>query len=128
WVTTAGAGLLALLLDWRALLRVLRRAISVILALSLLFELVVAVFVRQPVFPFFTDWQVDEVPIMYAWSRALLFEGGPIQGIVGNSSTLGFIALLGLIVFAIGWFIDRDGTAYADMQGADATTTKRRRL
>src|SRR5690554_3306005 len=35
WVTTAGAGLLALVLDWRALLRVLSRALKVILALSL---------------------------------------------------------------------------------------------
>ncbi|WP_168220046.1 MULTISPECIES: O-antigen ligase [unclassified Salinibacterium] len=128
WVTTAGAGLLALTLDWRAFLRVLRRAISAILALSLLFELIVAIFVRQPVFPFFTDWKVGEVPIMYAWSRAELFTGGPIQGIVGNSSTLGFIALLGLIVFGIGWFVDRDITTYADPRAADATTPKRRSL
>ncbi|MBF0673482.1 MAG: O-antigen ligase family protein [Salinibacterium sp.] len=128
WVTTAGAGLLALTLDWRALLRVLRRAIAAILALSLLFELIVAIFVRQPVFPFFTDWKVGEVPIMYAWSRAELFTGGPIQGIVGNSSTLGFIALLGLIVFGIGWFVDRDIVTYADARAAGATTPRRRSL
>ncbi|MCW4385011.1 O-antigen ligase family protein [Salinibacterium sp. SYSU T00001] len=134
WVTTAIAGLLALTLDWREMLRVLSRAVRLILALSLLFELVVALFVRQPVFPFFTGWTVDEVPIMYAWSRADLFTGDPIQGIVGNSSTLGFIALLGLIVFAIEWFVGRgaDATAAdprgADLHGADMLTPRHRRL
>lgn len=127
-VTTAVAALLAFTLDRSAFLRALSRAIRVILALSLLFELAVAAFVRQPVFPFFTDWKVGEVPIMFAWSRAELFDGGPIQGIVGNSSTLGFIALLGLIVFAIELVAGRgtDATATAP-RAADAITPRHRR-
>jgi O-antigen ligase len=41
---------------------------------------------------------------MLFWSRDELFEvfhGGKIQGIVGNSALLAFVALLGIIVFAV---------------------------
>ena len=39
-------------------------------------------------------------PIEY-WSRNNLFEGGRIQGIVGNANLLGPLCLLAIIVFAI---------------------------
>jgi len=42
-----------------------------------------------------------EVPAAFAWSRNLLFEGGRIQGVVGNSNLLGMLALLALIVFGL---------------------------
>jgi exopolysaccharide production protein ExoQ len=128
WVTTAGAGLLALTLDWRAFLRVLSRALKLVLGLSFVFELVVAVIIREPVFAFFTGWKAGEVPIEYAWSRGELLEGGPIQGIVGNASTLGFMALLGLIVFTVQWFVDGDLLAHDDLRAADVTTPRRRRI
>ncbi|WP_146181327.1 O-antigen ligase family protein [Salinibacterium hongtaonis] len=125
WASTAVAVAMALLLDWRGLLRALSRAIAYILGLSLLFELVVAAFVRQPVFAFWTDWELGEVPVMYQWSRALLFEGGPIQGIVGNSSTLGFIAMLGVIVFTILCVVRTDEPDPVIPQDADALTRRR---
>jgi exopolysaccharide production protein ExoQ len=47
---------------------------------------------------------LETVPKLLYWSRNELFEvftGGKIQGIVGNSSLLGFVALVALIVFSI---------------------------
>jgi exopolysaccharide production protein ExoQ len=101
WATTAGALFLALALTWREFVAALHRAIRVILGLSLVFELVVSVFVRQPLLPFFTDYGDRDIPKAFYWSRNLLFEGGRIQGIVGNANLLGMVALLGLIVFGV---------------------------
>jgi O-antigen ligase len=101
WATTAGALFLALALTWSEFVAALHRALRAILGLSLLFELVVSVFVRQPVLPFFTDYGDRKIPKAFYWSRDLLFEGGRIQGIVGNANLLAMIALLGLIVFGV---------------------------
>jgi len=73
-----------------------------VLGLSLVFEFVVAVFVRHPVLPLVPDFDAAEyerVPMAFYWSRALLFDGGPIEGIVGNRNLLGMVALIGVIVF-----------------------------
>jgi exopolysaccharide production protein ExoQ len=46
---------------------------------------------------------LDPVPKRLYWSRGELFDvlhGGNIQGIVGNSVKLSFIALVGIIVFS----------------------------
>jgi O-antigen ligase len=48
--------------------------------------------------PNFTDYG-DDAPMAFFWSRGLLFQGGPIEGIVASRNLLGMIALLGLIVF-----------------------------
>lgn len=101
WCTTAAALLIALYLGWEQLLRTLADALRWVLGLSFLFELVVAVFVRHPVLPFFTDYGHRTVPQAFYWSRDVLFDGGRIQGILGNSNLLAMCALLGLIVFAI---------------------------
>ncbi|MFD3448518.1 O-antigen ligase family protein [Microbacteriaceae bacterium 4G12] len=101
WATTAGALFLALALTWREFVDALHRAIRAILGLSLVFELVVSAFVRQPLLPFFTDYGDRDIPKAFYWSRNLLFEGGRIQGIVGNANLLGMVALLGLIVFGV---------------------------
>ncbi|MGV8970516.1 MAG: O-antigen ligase family protein [Microbacteriaceae bacterium] len=103
------AAALAAILDWPELLRTLGVALRVILGASLLFELVVSLFFRRPVFPIVAAPGVDydaleKVPKLLYWSRNELFEvfdGGKIQGIVGNSSLLGFVALVALIVFAL---------------------------
>ena len=101
WITTlAGLGL-ALTLSWAELLRCLAAALRWVLALSLVFEFVVAAFIRSPVLPFFVDYGTDDVPQAFYWSRALLFDGGPIEGIVANRNLLGFVALLAVIVFAV---------------------------
>ncbi|WP_374007730.1 O-antigen ligase family protein [Leifsonia sp. LS-T14] len=106
--TTLAGLFLGLRLSRAGLLSALASAFHWILGLSLLFEFVVAVFVRQPVLPLTPVQAVPSGPLPQAfyWSRGALFHGGPIQGIVGNSNLLAMIALLAIIVFAL-QFADR---------------------
>ncbi|MFD1714222.1 O-antigen ligase family protein [Amnibacterium flavum] len=99
WATTLAALLLALLLGWDQLIRALATAMLWILGLSLVFELVVSVVIRDRLAPLWSGIGADAPGPMY-WSENHLFEGGPIQGIVGNRNLLGFIALLALVLFA----------------------------
>ena len=99
WVTTIAALFLALTLSWAELLRALSAALRWVLGLSILFELIVGLFVRQAVLPFWVDYGTEKVPDAFYWSRGLLFQGGPIEGIVASRNLLGFLALLALIVF-----------------------------
>ncbi|TFC84067.1 O-antigen ligase family protein [Cryobacterium cheniae] len=101
WATTLSALFLALCLSWAELLRTLGAALRWILALSLVFELIVAVFVRQAVLPFWVDYGTRDVPESFYWSRGILLQGGPIEGIVANRNLLGFLALIAVIVFAV---------------------------
>ncbi|MCU1441466.1 MAG: O-antigen ligase protein [Rhodoglobus sp.] len=108
-ITTIVGAALAVTYSWREILRCLGLALRLVLGLSLLFELVVAVFVRGPVLPIVASPGVDystleTIPKMLYWSRNELFEvfdGGRIQGIVGNSALLAFAAIVGVIVFAL---------------------------
>jgi exopolysaccharide production protein ExoQ len=101
WFTTIAAVFLALTLTWHELLRALGAALRWALGLSLLFELIVAVFVRHAVLPFFVEYDLEKIPAAFYWSRGLLLHGGPIEGIVANRNLLGFLALLAVIVFAV---------------------------
>jgi exopolysaccharide production protein ExoQ len=101
WITTIVAVFLALTLTWQELLRTLGAALRWALGLSLLFELIVAVFVRHAVLPFFVEYHLEKIPAAFYWSRGLLLHGGPIEGIVANRNLLGFLALLAVIVFAV---------------------------
>lgn len=101
WSTTTAAVFVALCLDWPQLLRALGNAFRWILGLSLVFELIVSLFVRQPVLPPWATYPPGKQPAAFYWSRDLLFHGGQIQGILGNSNLLAMIALLALIVFGI---------------------------
>jgi len=87
------AAYLACVTTWHELMRTLGRAIRYLLFASLVFEIVVAWFVRQPVA---RPWEAGP-----AWSEDRLLAGGPIQGIVGDADVLGFIALLGIVVFGV---------------------------
>ncbi|SFR86480.1 O-antigen ligase [Agromyces sp. CF514] len=100
-VTTFAAVTLVLCLPWSRIVMSLASAIKWILALSIAFELWVAVFVREPLLPNFPDFDVtgEKLPMAFYWSRGLLLHGGPIEGIVASRNLLGMIALLGLIVF-----------------------------
>ncbi|WP_445443589.1 O-antigen ligase family protein [Clavibacter sp. km1a] len=98
--TTIAALTLVVLLSWAEIVQALGRALRIVLGLSLAFELVVAVVVRQPVMPFFTDYGPD-APAAFAWTRGELLTGGRIQGVVGNANLLAMVALLGLIVFSL---------------------------
>ena len=99
---------LAVSLSWADFLTALGRALRIVLGASFVFELVVSLFIRGRLLPLFAppgiDYsKIESVPSMLYWSRNLLLEGGKIQGIMGNSSLLGFVALLALIVFSIQW-------------------------
>ncbi|MFM9878095.1 MAG: O-antigen ligase family protein [Rhodoglobus sp.] len=109
WATVIAGVAVAVAFPWDQLLRGLGIVLRAILALSLVFELFVSVVVRAPVLPLFTQPGVDysiynTIPKMLYWSRNELFQvfdEGRIQGIVGNSNTLGFLSLLAVIIFSI---------------------------
>ncbi|WP_217136100.1 O-antigen ligase family protein [Leucobacter chinensis] len=100
-ITTAVAVILALLLTWQETLSTLASAFRYLLGLSIVFELFVSLFIREPLLPWWIEAPEGKTPNLLYWSRDLLFEGGPIQGLLGSSTLLGFAALLGLIVFVI---------------------------
>jgi O-antigen ligase len=97
--TTVYAVFLATCFTWAELVDALAWALRIVLVLSLVFEFVVAVFVRAPVTPLWVDYSdLEKIPQAYYWSRDLLFDGGRIQGIVGNANILAMAALLSVIV------------------------------
>ena len=100
-LVTLGACGIVLTLPWTDIVRALGTTLRWILAASVLFELWVSVFVGHAIYPIYVDTTAEKIPAVYQWSRDLLFEGGPIQGIVGNRNQLGFIALIALIVFCV---------------------------
>ncbi|GAB3604089.1 O-antigen ligase family protein [Microbacterium aureliae] len=100
YVTTLQALFVGAVLTWRELIRAIASALKWTMALSLLFELWVALVVGVPVLPGFVPRDEPVDPILY-WSRANLFDGGRIQGIMGNANLLAPVALLAIIVFAI---------------------------
>ena len=93
--------------SWTEILRALGLALRFALGLSVLFELVVAVIIRRPILPLVAQPGIDythlpdPIPLVLYWSRDELFGDGKIQGILGNSVLLSFVALLGIIVFGI---------------------------
>ncbi len=110
WSTVVGGVAVAVTFSWAEILRGLGLALRFVLGLSLVFEFVVAAFIRRPVLPPVPEPGIDyaalpdKIPPMLYWSRNELFQvfdDGKIQGIVGNSTLLSFVALLGIIVFGI---------------------------
>jgi exopolysaccharide production protein ExoQ len=104
WLTIVSGVAYAITFSWAEILRILGVALRLILSLSLVFELVVSIFVRQPLLPFWYSYPDGKLAMSLYWSRNLLFANDKIQGITGNSVLLGFVALLGLIVFGIQYF------------------------
>ncbi|NQX11138.1 O-antigen ligase family protein [Microbacteriaceae bacterium VKM Ac-2855] len=101
--TSAGGAMLAYCLTRDQLVSAIGRSLRITVGLSLLFELVVAVFVRAPILPPWIGTPSGKTPDAFYWTLADLFHGGPIQGIVGNRNLLGFVALLGLTIVLIEW-------------------------
>lgn len=96
--TTVFAVFLATCFTWPERIEALALSMRVVIVASLLFELFVAVVIRQPVLPLWVDYSaLDEIPRAFYWSRDVLFEGGRIQGIVGNANLLAMAALLSII-------------------------------
>ena len=109
WCTVIGGIAVAVIFSWDEILRGLGLALRAVLGLSLVFEFTVSAIIRAPVLPPVPEPGIDysnlpdPIPPMLFWSRNELFQGEKIQGIVGNSTLLSFVALLGMIVFAIQW-------------------------
>lgn len=128
-VTIFTAVALAICLDWQQITTALSAAIKWILALSIVFELWVAVVVGGPLLPNIPDFEpTGDLPKAFYWSRGLMLSGGPIEGIVGNRNLLGMIALLGAIVFgcllASGGMRRRQGIAWLVVAGATLLLTR----
>ena len=101
-VQTIFAIFLAAAFSWRELLQVLSNTIRLILGLSLIFEFYAAAIVRGPIAPVFKFYEGNTPPAPdYYWCRGNLFNGGRIQGIVGNSNILAYVAMLGIILFFV---------------------------
>lgn len=89
-------------------------AMRAIVAMSLIFELGVALFIPQGILPLYLYFpgQLELFtgvagatpetahPAVY-WSQGHLFQGAAIQGILGNRNLLGFVCLLALIVTGV---------------------------
>lgn len=100
--TTVFAFFLAALFSWRALLNLFANTLRVILASSLLFEVIARFIVAAPIAPIFKNYSGETPPAAaYYWTQANLFTGERIQGIVGNSNLLAYLAMFGLVVFTV---------------------------
>ena len=109
--------------SWPEVIRVLGRAVTWVLSLSLLFEFVVAAIIRHPVLPNFYAGDAADPPLLDYWSRDLLFSGGRIQGISGNANLLAVVALLGIIVFGLRLAARRDEPGAAGLAGPERRWT-----
>lgn len=99
-MTTVAPVAIVATVSWEGIVKALGRALRAIVVLSLLFELVVAVFVRQPFCPVYVSCSGSH-PAAFYWTRDALFTGGQIQGLPGNSNLLAIFALLALIVTGV---------------------------
>lgn len=98
--TALAATMLVSCLSWLELLETLSTSLRWILGASLLFELFVAAVLQRRLLPLWGDYsELEKIPSTFYWSRALLFEGGRIQGVVGNANVLAMLTLVALIVF-----------------------------
>lgn len=118
-IVTAFAGLtMAVTLTRFQFLRAFGCAMRLLVAGSLLFELLVAVFRPGGILPptyyrpgvleglLGTEDIPHPLPGGFYWSHADLFSGGPLQGVMGNRNLLAMVALLALIV-TLGQLFDR---------------------
>lgn len=98
---TVNALLIAHAFTWGEIVHALAAAFKWIVGLSLALELWVSLVVRHPILPnFFAAPEGDLDPHLY-WVRDNLFDGGRIQGIVGNSNVLAIISLFAIIAFGV---------------------------
>ncbi len=88
------------MLTWRDVVRAVASAAKWVVGLSLLFEVAVSVLVRGPLLPGFVVPSQRMDPIEY-WSRDNLFDGGRIQGVLGNADLLAAVMLVAVIVFGV---------------------------
>ncbi|PZU46398.1 MAG: ligase [Microbacterium sp.] len=101
YTTTVQALFVGSVLTWRELVRSIASALKWVLGLSLVFELWVSLIWGGPIMPGFGHPPKGTDPIEM-WSRDNLFDwDGRIQGLFGNANSLAYVALLGMMVFAV---------------------------
>ncbi|GAA4485258.1 O-antigen ligase family protein [Microbacterium panaciterrae] len=98
---TAVALFIAFTLSWQEIVRALSSAFKWILGLSLLLEAWVALVRHHPLVPNFAIFPPGKIDPHWYWVRGDLIGTGRIQGIVGNSNTLGILCALALVVFCL---------------------------
>ena len=98
---TVVALFIAFTLSWHEIVRALSSALKWVIGLSLLLELWVPLVLRHPLLPFFSDLPAGKPDPHWYWVRGDLFDGGRLQGIVGNSNTLGILCAIALVVFGL---------------------------
>lgn len=98
---TITALFVATMLTWQEIARALSSALKLILGLSLLIELWVALVLRGPLLPNFAPIPEGKIDPHLYWVRGNLFDGGRIQGIVGNAHAMAMMCLFALIVFGV---------------------------
>lgn len=98
---TINALLLAHALTWHEIARSLASAFKWIVGLSLALELLVAVVLRHPLLPNFLTLPDGDIDPQWYWVRDNLFDGGRIQGIVGNANVLAILCLFAIITFGV---------------------------
>lgn len=100
--TSIAALALVVILGWSEFIVCLSVALRWILGLSLLFEVYFGLTLPEGVrgvLPLWVDYSdLELIPGAYFWTQGLLFDGGRIQGIVGNANLLAMLALIGLIL------------------------------
>ena len=92
---------IAHVLTWHEIVRALSSTFKWILGLSLALELWVSLVVHGPLLPNFATLPDGELDPQWYWVRDNLFDGGRIQGIVGNANLLAIISLFAIITFGV---------------------------
>ena len=92
---------IAHVLTWHEIVRALSSAFKWILGLSLALELWVSLVLHGPLLPNFADIPAGKIDPQWYWVRDNLFDGGRIQGILGNANLLGIVSLFALITFGV---------------------------
>ncbi|MFT4157043.1 MAG: O-antigen ligase family protein [Microbacterium sp.] len=98
---TVNALFIAHVLTWREIVRALASAFKWILGLSLALELWVTLVLQHPLLPNFLALPPGDIDPQWYWVRNNLFDGGRLQGIVGNANLLGIISLFAIITFGV---------------------------
>ena len=92
---------IAHVLTWHEIVRALASTFKWILGLSLALELWVSLVIHGPLLPNFVTLPDGELDPQWYWVRDNLFDGGRIQGIVGNANLLAIISLFAIITFGV---------------------------
>jgi len=118
--TSAVALLIVMHYTWKQTLRLLNVGLLISVIGSFAFELIVALIIRHPILPPFREFvsftNIPKDSGVLNWDENLLFQGGPIQGFMGNRNLLGFVALL-LIVTSLLLLIDKQINIWLGLTG-----------